>query len=82
MEIGVISTETESSMIIVPIVMIAVECPRLLQGVGHTCLGHMKTNVLTVSEEVFQSTPRSQALMRDLFSCRAWSTESELPRGP
>ena len=78
MEIGVISTETESSMIIVPIVMIAVECPRLLQGVGHTCLGHMKTDALTVSEEVFQLTPGSQALMRDLFSCRPWSTETEL----
>ena len=48
-----ISTETESSMIAVPIAMIAVECPRLLQGVGHTCLGHMKTDALTVSEEVF-----------------------------
>ena len=78
MEIGVISTETESSMITVPIATIAVECPRLLQGVGHTCLGHMKTDALTVSEEVFQSTPGSQALMRDLFSCRAWSTETEL----
>ena len=42
------------------------------------CLGHMKTDALTVSEEVFQSTPGSQALMRDLFSCRAWSTETEL----
>ena len=78
MEIGVISTETKSSMIVVPIAMIVVECPRLLQGVGHTCLGNMKTDALTVSGEVFQSTPGSQALMRDLFSFRAWSTETEL----
>ena len=65
-------------MIIEPIAMVAVECPRLLQGVGHTCLGHMKTDALIGSAEVFQSTPGSQALMRDLFSCRAWSTETEL----
>ena len=78
MEIDVISTKTESIMITEPIAMIVVECPRLLQGVGHTCLGHMKTDALTVSDEVFQSTPGSQALMRDLFSCRAWSTETEI----
>ena len=78
MESCVISTETRSSMIVEPIAMVAVECPRLLQGVGHMCLGHMKTDALTVSDDVFQSTPGSQALMRDLFSCRAWSTETEL----
>ena len=78
MEIGVISTGTKSSMITEPIAMIAVECPRLLQGVGHTCLGHMKRDALTVLEEVFQSTPGSQALMRHLFSYKAWSTETEL----
>ena len=78
MEIGVISTETESSMIVMPIAMIAVECPRLLQEVRHTCLGNMKTDALTVLDEVFQSTPGSQAWMRDLFSCRAWSTKTEL----
>ena len=65
-------------MIVEPIAMVAVECPRLLQGVGHTCLGNMKTDALTVLGEVFQSTPGSQALMRDLFSFRAWSTETEL----
>ena len=78
MEIGVISTETRSSMIVEPIAMVAVECPRLLQGVGHTCRGHMKTGALTASEEVFQSTPGSQALMQELFSYKAWSTETEL----
>ena len=78
MESGMISTETRSSMIVEPIAMVAVECPRLLQGVGHTCRGHMKTGALTASEEVFQSTLGSQALMRDLFLCRAWSTETEL----
>ena len=65
-------------MIVEPTVMVTIECPRLLPGVGHTCLGRMKTDALTVSEEVFQSTLGSQALMRDLFSCRAWSTETEL----
>ena len=78
MGIDEISTETESSMIAESIVMIAVECPRLLQGVGHTCLVHMKTDALTVSDKVFQLTPGSQALMRDLFSYKAWSTEIEL----
>ena len=65
-------------MIVESIAMVAVECPRLLQGVGHTCLGYMKTDALTVSDEVFQSTPGSQALMRDLFSYKVWSTETEL----
>ena len=78
MESGMISTETRSSMIVEPIAVVAVDCPRLLQGVGRTCRGHMKTGALTASEEVFQSTAGSQALMRDLFSCRAWSTETEL----
>ena len=65
-------------MIVEPIAMVAVECPHLLQGVGRTCRGHMKTGALTASEEVFQSTPGSQALSRDLFSYKAWSTEMEL----
>ena len=75
---GKISTETMSSMITESITMIVVECPRLPQGAGRTCLGNMKTDALTVLGEVFQSTPESQALMRDLFSCRAWSAEIEL----
>ena len=78
MEIDEISTETMSSMITESIAMIVVECPCLPQGVGRTCLGNMKTDALTVLGEVFQSTPGSQALMRDLFSCRAWSIETEL----
>ena len=78
METGVTSMGTMSSMIVEMIVMVAVECPCLLQGVGHTCRGHMKTDALTASKEVFQSTPGSQALMRDLFSYKAWSTETEL----
>ena len=78
MEIDESNTETVSSMITESIAMIVVECPCLPQGVGHTCLGNMKTDALTVLGEVFQSTPESQALMRDLFSCRAWSTETEL----
>ena len=65
-------------MIVEPIAMVAVECPHLLQRVGHTCRSHMKTGALTASEEVFQSTLGNQALMRDLFSYKAWSTETEL----
>ena len=75
---GVISTGTESIMITEPIAMIVIECLRLLQGVGHTCLGNMTTDVLTVVGEGFQSTPGNRALMRDLFSFRVWSTETEL----
>ena len=65
-------------MIVEPIAMVAVECPRLLQGVGRMYHGHMKIGALTASEEVFQSTPGSQVLMQDLFSYKAWLTETEL----
>ena len=78
METGEISTETVSSIITDSIMMIVVECPRLPQGVGHTCLSSMMTDVLTVVGEGFQSTPGNWALMRDLFSFRVWSTEIEL----
>ena len=78
MGIDEISTETESSMIAESIVMIVVKCPRLPQGVGHMCLGNMMTGTLTVLGEGFQSTPGSQALMRDLFLFRVWLTGTEL----
>ena len=78
METDEISTETVSSMITELIVMIVVECPRLPQGVDHTCLGSRMTDVLTVVGEGFQSTPGNLTLMRDLFSFRVWSTETEL----
>ena len=68
METDEISTETVSSMITDSITMIVVECPRLPQGVGHTCLGSTMTDALTVVGEGFRSTNESQALMRDLFS--------------
>ena len=80
MGIDEISTKIESSMIAESIVMIDVECPCLPRGAGRTCLGSMKTDALTVLGEVFQSTPGSQALMRDLFSFRAWSIETELTK--
>ena len=67
---GEISTETVSSMITDSITMIIVECPRLPQGVGHTCLGSMMTDVLTLVDGGFQSTLENQALMQDLFSFR------------
>ena len=74
MEIGEISTETVSSMITDSTTMIVVECPRLPQGVGHTCLGSTMTDALTVVGEGFQSTPGSRALTRDLFLFKVWLT--------
>ena len=78
MEIDKISTETVSSMNTESIAMIIVKCPRLPQGVDRTRLDCSMTDALIVLGEGFQSTPGSQALMRDLFSFRAWSTETEL----
>ena len=78
METDEISTETVSSMITDSTTMIVVECPRLPQGVGHTCLGSRMTDALTVVGEGFQSTPGNQALMRDPFSFKVWSTGTEL----
>ena len=63
METDEISTETVSSMITDSTTMIVVECPHLPKGVGHTCLGNMMTDALTVVGEGFQSTPESQASM-------------------
>ena len=42
------------------------------------CLGSTMTDALTVVDKEFQSTPESRALMRDLFSFRVGSTETEL----
>ena len=78
MDTDEISTETVSSMITESIAMIVVECPHLPQGVGRTCLDNMMIGALTIWSEGFQSTPESRDLMRDLFSFRAWSTETEL----
>ena len=78
METSVISTRTVSSMITDSIAMIDVECPPLPRGVDRTCLDSRMTDATTVLGEGSQSTPGSQALMRDLFSFRAWSTETEL----
>ena len=75
---GVISTETVSSMITDSIVMIDVECPPVPRGAGRMCLDSRMIGALVVLGEGFQSTPGNQALMRDLFSFRVWSTETEL----
>ena len=77
METGVTSMGTMSSMITDSIVMIDVECPPLPRGAGRTCLGNMMTDALTVVGEGFQSTPGNQALMRDPFSFKVWSTGTE-----
>ena len=77
MEISENSTETMSSMITNSTTMIVVECPRLPQGVGHTCLGNTMTDALTVVGEGFQSTPGSRALTRDPFSFKVWLTGTE-----
>ena len=73
-----ISTRTMSSMITVSTVTVDVECPRLPQGAGHTCLTGRMTDALIAVGKGFQSTLVNRALMRDLFSFRVWSTETEL----
>ena len=78
METGVISTEGMSSMITDSIVMIDVECQPLPRGVDHMCLDSRLTNALIVLGGEFQSTPGNQALMRDPFSFKVWSTGTEL----
>ena len=78
METCTISTRTVSSMITDSIAMINVECPPLPQGVDRTHLDNRMLDASTVVGEGFQSTPGNQALMRDLFSFRVWSTETEL----
>ena len=65
-------------MITDPIVLIDVECQPLPRGVGHMRLDGKMTDALIVLGRGFQSTPESQALMRELFSFRAWSRETEL----
>ena len=75
---GVISTGTVSSTIIDSIVMIDVECPPLPQGAGRMRLDSKMTGALIVLGEGFQSTPGNQALMRDPFSFKVWSTGIEL----
>ena len=77
METGEISTETMSSMISDSTTMTVVECPHLPRGVDHMCLDSRMIDASTVAGEGFQSTPGSQALMRDPFLFRVWSTGTE-----
>ena len=78
METGVISTEGMSSMITDSIVMIDVECQPLPRGVGHMRLDSRMTDTLIVLGRGFQSTPGTQALMRDPSSFKVWLTGTEL----
>ena len=78
METGVISMVTVSNMITDSIVMIDVECPPLPRGAGRMRLDNRMTGVLVVLGEGFQSTPGSQALMRDPFSFKVWLIGTEL----
>ena len=80
METGVISTEGMSSRITDSIAMIDVECQPLPRGVGHMRLDSRMTHTLIVLGEEFQSTPGNQALMRDPFSFKVWSTGTELTK--
>ena len=73
-----ISTEGMSSMITDSIVMIDVEGQPLPRGVDHMCLDSRWTDALIVLGREFQSTPGNQALMRDPFSFKVWSTGIEL----
>ena len=69
-----ICAETVSSMITDSIVMIDVECPPLPRGAGRMRLDNRMIGALVVLDEEFQSTPGSQASMRDPFSFKVWST--------
>ena len=71
-EVDVISMMTDS------IVMIGVECPLLLQGVGLTPLGSKMTDASTVLGEELRSTPGNQALTRDPSSCKVWSIGTKI----
>ena len=75
---GIISTGTMSSMITDLIMTIDVECPSLPRGVDPMCLDSRMTGALVVLGEGFQSFPGNQALMRDPFSFKVWSTLTEL----
>ena len=78
METGVISTEGMRSMITDSIVMIDIECQPVPRGVDHMCLDSRLTDALIVLGGEFQSTPGNQALMRDPFSSKVWSTGTGL----
>ena len=60
------------------IVMIDVECQPLPRGVGRMRLDGKMTDALIVLGGVFQSTPGTQALMRDPSSFKVWLTGTEL----
>ena len=75
---SIISMGTVSKMITDSIMMIDVECPPLPQGAGRMRLDNRMIGALVVLSEGFQSTPGSQALMRDPFSFKVWSTGIEL----
>ena len=75
---GMISIEGMSNMITDPIVMIDVECQPLPRGVGHMRLDIEMTGALIVLGRGFQSTPETQALMRDPSSFKVWLTGTEL----
>ena len=59
-------------------VMIDVECQPLPRGVGHMRLDGKMTDALIVLGRGFQSTPGTQALMRDPSSFKVWLTGTEL----
>ena len=75
---NMISTGGMSSMITDSTVMIDVECQPLPRGVGHMRLDGKMTNALIVLGRGFQSTPETQALMRDPSSFRVWLTGTKL----
>ena len=58
--------------------MIDVKCQPLPRGVGHMRLDGKMTDALIVLGRGFQSTPETQALMRDPSSFKVWLTGTEL----
>ena len=67
-----------TTMMIDLIVMTGVECPLLPREVGLMPIGSKMTDAGSVLGGELQSTPESQASMRDPSSCKVWSTGTEL----
>ena len=66
------------SMMTDSITMIGVKCPLHHQEVGRTPLDSKMIDASTVLDEGFLTTQENQALMRDPFPFRVWSTGTEL----
>ena len=76
-EIGTWEEPMENLIVSMPMTT-TVECLRPLRGTGCTRPSDMMTGVRMVMSGELLSTHESLGSMRDLFSYKAWSTETEL----